>query len=64
MHQDTATVMPRSSGALPFSPLQANVAEFRPRTLTADELQSFAQAPNSRLLAAGSERPYRQLFRT
>jgi hypothetical protein len=45
MHQDTATVMPRSSGALPLSPLQANVAEFRPRTLAADELRKRRWRP-------------------
>jgi hypothetical protein len=51
MHQDTATVMPRSSGALPLSPLQANVAEFRPRTLTADD----DQERRGRLLLLGKE---------
>jgi hypothetical protein len=37
--------MPRSSGALPLSPLQANVAEFRPRTLAADELRKRRWRP-------------------
>jgi hypothetical protein len=49
MHQDTATVMPRSSGALPLSPLQANVAEFRPRTLAADDLRARCPARRGRL---------------
>jgi hypothetical protein len=39
MQLDTAQACPRASGVLPLSPLQANVADFRPRTLAADDEQ-------------------------
>jgi hypothetical protein len=40
MHPDTASVMPYTSSALPLSSVQANVAEFRRRTLAPDEARA------------------------